>query len=64
MLLIFFEAEALEEVVNKLHIIKTKDGKSVFYSYPLAIANMAVACINRTAELGLDKVNAEIVRSI
>lgn len=60
----FFEAEALEEIANKLHIIKTKDGKSVFYSYPLAIANMAVACINRTAELGLDKVNAEIVRSI
>lgn len=60
----FFEPQALDEMVNKLHIAKTKEGKSAFYGYPLAVCNMAVAALNKTAELGIDKVNSEIVQSI
>lgn len=60
----FFETAALEAITHKLHISKSKDGKSVFYSYPLAILNIATACINKTAEIGLDKVNADIVNAI
>ena len=60
----FFEKEALEAITNKLYIAKTREGKTVFNSYPLAIINIATACLNKTAELGLDKVNADIVQSI
>ena len=60
----FFEKEALQAISEKLHIAQNKKGEGVFYSYPLAIVNLATASLNKTAELGFERVNADIVAEI
>lgn len=60
----FFEKDALPALSDKLHVAQNKKGESVFYSYPLAILNLATAAINKTAELGFDKVTKNIVTGI
>lgn len=60
----FFDESGLEAIYNKLFVAKSKEGKTVFYGYPLAISNLAVACLNVCANLGEDKVNAQIVAQV
>ena len=42
---------------------KDKSGKGVDKAYPLAVSNLATACINFAAANGLRKIDADVVRT-
>lgn len=58
-----FEPDAFLAIQQKLSY-QTRDKKVIGMSYPLVVNNLVIKALNRCVELGLDKVNADLVRGI
>ena len=59
-----FDADALDELRQQLMVAKGLNTPGVFLGYPLAISNFATAALNLAAELGFDRVSADVVRQV
>lgn len=62
-----FEADAYAAIRAKLSYTpanRSRDAKTLSLLYPLAVNNLAAAALNLCADLGLAKVNADVVREV
>ena len=56
-----FEVDAFDAIRTRLTLAARNGREPVHMHYPLVVNNMAVRCMNLTAEIGAPRVNAEIV---
>lgn len=59
-----FEPDALEALRQRLIVSRDRMGNIVYEGYPLAISNLAMACMNEAARLGERVVTADVVRQV
>ena len=60
----YFTPDALEAMERRLYVARDKKGQGVFFGYPLAVSNLAIAALNCAAQLGEDKVSAQVIKQI
>ncbi len=60
----YFTSDAIEAMEKELYVARNSQGRGVFYGYPLAVSNLAVAALKCAAALGEDKVSAGVIRQI
>lgn len=60
----YFTPDAIEAMEKELYVARNSQGRGVFYGYPLAVSNLAVAALKCAAALGEDKVSAGVIRQI
>jgi len=58
-----FTQDAFDELRQRLIVRQDKQGKGVDKAYPLAVSNLAIACINFAAQNGLRQIDADVVRT-
>lgn len=57
--------EAVDAIRSRLTVIRqTTRGRAISMVYPLAVNNLATACLNTAAQLGLPRVTADVVQAI
>lgn len=59
-----FDGEALATLHERLVRGRDRFGRGVYMGYPLAISNLAMACMNEAAKLGERVVTADVVRQV
>jgi len=58
-----FAQEAFAELRQRLIVGQDKQSQGVDKAYPLAVSNLAIACINFAAQNGLRQIDADVVRA-
>jgi len=58
-----FTQDAFDELRQRLIVGQDRQGKGVDKAYPLAVSNLATACINFAAQNGLRQIDADVVRT-
>ena len=59
-----FEADAVDAMSQQLLVARGLNTPGVYLGYPLAIGNLATACLNMATELGFPRVTADVVRQV
>lgn len=59
-----FTQDAMDELRQRLIVGRDRNGKGEDMAYPLAVSNLATACVNFAARNGLRQVDADVVRTV
>lgn len=59
-----FAEDALDALQERLTVAQDSRGRGIYMGYPLMIGNLAIACLNLAAEVGAEKVTADVVRTV
>ncbi len=58
-----FENDAFDEIRKRL-TLRDRKGDALHMQYPLVVNNLVVKCMNTAVELGVSKINAELIREV
>lgn len=59
-----FTPQAMEAMRDRLTVSRDKSGRAVSMVYPLAVGNLAAACLNHAAAHGARQVDDDVVRTV